>query len=278
MWPLEDADPRAYGEGVPADGQSGAVIELERVVKKLGGRRVLDRVDLTVPSGAITVLLGPSGAGKTLTVKHIVGLMEPSSGTVRVEGQDLGEISEDELYALRRRMGVVLQGTLPFTCGLFYSLNVYDNVAYALKERKRWSQGRIDAVTMQHLRMVGLADRVDAMPADLSAGMSKRVALARALALDARIVIIDDFDSGLDGVRLALLTELIHDAQRGTGATYLVTTHDMGAARRLADHTAVIHDGRIIASGDADEVFGSTEPLVRQLISGERSGPLQLRS
>jgi phospholipid/cholesterol/gamma-HCH transport system ATP-binding protein len=262
---------------VPAGGQSGPAIELERVVRKLGSRRVLDRVDLTVPSGAITVLLGPSGAGKTVTIKHIVGLMEPTSGRVKVEGKDLGEISEDELYALRRRMGVVLQGTLPFTCGLFYSLNVYDNVAYALNQRKRWSQERIDAVTMEHLRMVGLADRADAMPADLSAGMSKRVALARALALEARIVIIDDFDSGLDGVRLALLTELIQDAQRSTGATYLVTTHDMGAARKLADNAAVIHDGRIVASGHPEEVFDSTEPLVRQLVSGERSGPLELR-
>jgi phospholipid/cholesterol/gamma-HCH transport system ATP-binding protein len=258
------------GEPVPA-------VELVGVVKKLGGTRVLDKVDLTVPSGEITVLLGPSGAGKTLTVKHIVGLMEPSSGKVRVEGKDLAEISEEELYELRRGMGVVLQGTLPFTCGLFYSLNVYDNVAFALKERKRWSAQRIDAVTMEHLRLVGLADRAAAMPSDLSAGMSKRVALARALALEARIVIIDDFDSGLDGVRLALLTELIQDVQRESGATFLVTTHDMTAARRLADHAAVIHDGRIVASGEPDTVFGSTEPLVHQLVSGEEAGPLRLR-
>jgi phospholipid/cholesterol/gamma-HCH transport system ATP-binding protein len=262
---------------VPTNGQAAAAVELERVVKKLGGKRVLDKVDLTVPAGQVSVLLGPSGAGKTVTVKHVVGLMEPSSGRVRVEGKDLGEISEEELYALRRRMGVVLQGTLPFTCGLFFSLTVHDNVAYALKQRKRWSDERIHEVSMQHLQMVGLADRAGAMPADLSAGMTKRVALARALALEARIVIIDDFDSGLDGVRLALLTELIQDAQRSTGATYLVTTHDMGAARKLADHAAVIHDGRIVAEGDPDEVFDSTEPLVRQLVSGESAGPLRLR-
>jgi len=126
--------------------------------------------------------------------------------------------------------------------------------------------------------MVGLRDRASDMPAELSAGMCKRVALARALALEARIVIIDDFDSGIDGVRLALLCELIRDVQRRTHATFLVTTHDMTAARELADHAAVIHQGRIVASGDADAVFGSDDPLVRQLITGELSGPLQLDS
>jgi phospholipid/cholesterol/gamma-HCH transport system ATP-binding protein len=196
---------------------------------------------------------------------------------VRVEGKDLAELSEDELYALRRRMSAVLQGTLPFTCGLFYSLNVYENVAFALRARNmRWSEEQVHRVTMDHLGMVGLRDRAGDMPDVLSAGMSKRVALARALALDARIVVIDDFDSGIDGVRLALLCELIRDMQRRTGATYLVTTHDMAAARELADHVAVIHDGRIAATGTADSVFDSSDPLVHQLVSGELSGPLEL--
>jgi phospholipid/cholesterol/gamma-HCH transport system ATP-binding protein len=262
---------------VPADRQSGAAIELADVVKDFGSERVLEGVSLAVPPGAITVLIGPSGAGKTVTIKHVVGLLEPTSGVVRVEGKDLAAISEDELYELRRGMSAVLQGTLPFTCGLFYSLNVYENVAFALRARTRWSPERIHRVTMDHLGMVGLRDRANDMPEHLSAGMCKRTALARALALEARIVIIDDFDSGIDGVRLALLCELIHDAQRRTEATFLVTTHDMTAARELADFAAVIHEGRIAASGDADAVFGSTEPLVHQLVTGELSGPLELR-
>ncbi len=124
--------------------------------------------------------------------------------------------------------------------------------------------------------MVGMRDRADAMPDQLSAGMCKRTALARALALEARIVIIDDFDSGIDGVRLALLCELIRDAQRSIDATFLVSTHDMTAARKLADHVAVIYEGRIVASGDADAIFGSNEPMVHQLLAGELSGPVQL--
>jgi phospholipid/cholesterol/gamma-HCH transport system ATP-binding protein len=260
---------------MPADPQSAA-IELIDVVKEFGSERVLDGVDLAVPRGAITVLIGPSGAGKTVTVKHVVGLVQPSAGEVRIEGEDLTAMSETELYELRRRMSVVLQGTLPFTCGLFWSINVYENVAFALRERTRWPEDRIHEVTMAHLGMVGLRDRAGDMPSQLSAGMCKRTALARALALDARIMIIDDFDSGIDGVRLSLLCEVIRDAQRETEATFLVTTHDMKAARKLADYMAVIHEGRIVASGAADEVFGSNEPLVRQLIAGERAGPIEL--
>ena len=249
------------------------------VVKTFGSERGLDGVSLIVPAGAITVLLGASGAGKTVTINHIVGLLQPMSGVVKVEGNDLAAVSDDELNELRRGMGVAMQGNQPFTCGLFFSLSLYENVASPLRARMaRWSEGRIHEVTMEHLQMVGLRDRAGDMPDELSSGMRKRAALARALALDARIVIIDDFDSGIDGVRLALLCELIQDVQRRTGATFLVTTHDMTAARKLADYAAVIHEGHIVASGEADAVFGSTEPLVAQLIAGELSGPIQLSS
>jgi phospholipid/cholesterol/gamma-HCH transport system ATP-binding protein len=274
--------------GVSTEGTATSAIELIDVVKEIRleervfvkgaspSERILDGVNLTVPSGAITVLLGPSGAGKTVTVKHILGLMQPSSGIIMVEGKDLAALSEQQLNELRRGMGVVLQGTLPFTCGLFWSLNVYENVAFPLRERTRWTPERIDRVTMDHLDMVGLRDRAYDMPEQLSAGMSKRVALARALVLEPRIVIIDDFDSGLDRVRLTLLGELISDLQRRTGATLFLTTHDMRMARELADYAAVIHQGRIVASGDADTVFGSGDRFVRQLVNSEPSGPLQL--
>jgi phospholipid/cholesterol/gamma-HCH transport system ATP-binding protein len=262
---------------MPAGVQPAAAIELEGVVKEFGSERVLDGVDLAVPAGAITVLLGPSGAGKTVTIKHILGLFMPSAGVVRVQGTDLAAISEQELYDVRRGMAVVLQGALPFTCGLFYSLSVYENVAYGLRERTRWSDERIDQATRSALRMVGLHDRADAMPNHLSGGEAKRTALARALALESGIVIVDDLDAGLDSVRLGLLCEIIREAQEDTDATVLVTTHDMTVARELADHIVVIHDGRIVASGDARAVLGSEEPFVRQFVSGAASGPLQLR-
>jgi phospholipid/cholesterol/gamma-HCH transport system ATP-binding protein len=261
------------------DATSDHAIELIDVVKDFGGVRVLDGANLSVPAGAITVLIGPSGAGKTVTVSHIVGLIQPTTGIVRVGGRDLATLSEAELNELRHDMAVVMQGSLPSTCGLFYSLNVYENIASPLRQRRpRWSPERIHAMTMEHLRLVGLAENVDLMPDELSMGMAKRTAIARALALEAGIVIIDDFDSGIDGVRLALLCDLLRELQSETGATFLVTTHDMVAARKLADHAAVIHEGRIVASGDADAVFDSDEELVGQLVAGELSGPIQLRS
>jgi phospholipid/cholesterol/gamma-HCH transport system ATP-binding protein len=252
-------------------------IELTGVIKEFGGKRVLDDVDLAVPAGKITVLLGPSGAGKTVTISHVVGLLQPNAGEVVVEGKNLRKISEAELYELRRGMSVVLQGSLPFTCGLFYSLSVFENVAFVLRERTRMSEEEITRVTLENLGKVGLREFAQAMPDQLSAGMSKRVALARALALDARIVIIDDFDSGIDGVRLALLCDLIRDAHEESGSTFLVTTHDMSSARKLADHAAVIHEGRIVTSGAAADVFDSQIELVRQLVTGASRGPLRLR-
>jgi phospholipid/cholesterol/gamma-HCH transport system ATP-binding protein len=257
--------------------QPDSAIELRGVVKRLGGQRVLDGVDLVVPAGAITVLLGPSGAGKTVTIRHILGLIDPDAGFVWVDGHSIPTAGEEELNEVRRAMGVVLQGVLPFSCGLFYSLDVYENVAFPLRERTRWPEERIDRTTREALAMVGLADWARAMPNELSSGMTKRVAIARALALEARIVIIDDFDSGIDGVRLALLCDLLQEAQRRTGAAYLVTTHDMSAARRLADRIAIIHDGRIVASGAAEEVLATDEPVARQLVTGAASGPITLR-
>ena len=256
-----------------------AAIEFVDVVKEFDSVRVLDDVNLVVPRGAITVLLGPSGAGKTVTVNHIVGLIHPSRGAVRVNGKHLARLTEAELNEVRLDMAVVLQGSLPFTCGLFFSMNVYENVASPLRQRRpRWSQTRVHQVTMESLGLVGLAENVDLMPEDLSSGMAKRTAIARALALEASIVIIDDFDSGIDGVRLALLCDVLREIQRDANTTFLVTTHDMSAARRIADHVAVIHEGRIVASGDAESVFSSQEEVVAQLIAGEMTGPIQLRS
>jgi phospholipid/cholesterol/gamma-HCH transport system ATP-binding protein len=252
-------------------------VELVGVEKRFGKAQVLHGVDLEVPRGEITVLLGPSGAGKTVTISHIVGLINPDKGWVFVEGKNLAKISDEDLYALRQRMAVVLQGTLPFTCGLFFSLNVYENVAFALRQRNRWSEAQVNEVTMTHLGMVGLRDRAEAMPDELSAGMCKRVAIARALALEAQLVIIDDFDSGIDGVRLGLLCEMIADVQRESGAAFFVSTHSMSAARELADNVAVIHEGRIVSSGPAAEILDSDEPLVRQLVTGGTSGPITLR-
>jgi phospholipid/cholesterol/gamma-HCH transport system ATP-binding protein len=257
--------------------QSDPAIELLGVGKRFGKSVVLDDVTLTVPRGETTVLLGPSGAGKTVTISHVVGLIQPDRGTVVVEGQDLARIDDAEMNALRQRMAVVLQGTLPFTCGLFFSLNVFENVAFALRQRHRWSEELVRETTLTHLGMVGLRDRADAMPDQLSAGMCKRVAIARALALEPQILIIDDFDSGIDGVRLKLLCQMLVDYAEDSGATLFVSTHSMTAARMIADRIAVIHEGTVVSSGPAVEQLASEEPLVHQLVTGGTEGPITLR-
>lgn len=258
--------------------RTDAAIELRGVEKSFGGEPVLHGVDLEVPRGSITVLLGPSGAGKTVTIKHIVGLLRPNRGRVAVDGVNLAGLSDDELNEKRRHMGVVLQGTLPFTCGLFFSLDVLENVAFGIRERKLYPESMIEQVALNHLDLVGLRDWAKAKPDQLSSGMCKRVAIARALALDAELVIIDDFDSGIDGVRLALLCDLLREIHDDSGTTFLLSTHDIAAAQRLADHVAVIHEGRIVSSGPAESVFRSSEPVTRQLVWGDTEGPITLAS
>jgi phospholipid/cholesterol/gamma-HCH transport system ATP-binding protein len=253
-------------------------IELRGLTKNFGTERILDEVNLEVPRGEITVLLGPSGAGKTVTIRHIVGLLQPTRGRVAIDGVNLAGLSDDELNEKRRQMGVVLQGTLPFTCGLFFSLDVFENVAFGLRERTRLPEAAIEEIALEHLDMVGLRDWAKAKPDQLSSGMCKRVAIARALALEPEIVIIDDFDSGIDGVRLALLCDLLREIQATSETTFLLSTHDITAARRLADHLAVIHEGRIVESGPADSVFRSNEPVTRQLVWGDTEGPIGLAS
>src|SRR5207244_2937145 len=159
----------ALGAAVSESVESApAAIDLKGVIKRFGKERVLDGVDFEAPTGGITVLLGPSGAGKTVTIKHVLGLFRPTSGFVRVEGRNLSELDDDELNELRRRMSAVLQGTLPFSCGLFFSLDVFENVAFPLRERNRWSEERIEEVTMARLGEVGMRDQARLMPDQLS--------------------------------------------------------------------------------------------------------------
>ena len=245
---------------MPADPQSGAPIELTGLIKEFGSERALDGVTLAVPPRGITVLLGPSGAGKTVTIKHILGLMRPSAGVVRVEGRDLAAISEEELYEIRRGMSAMFQGSLPFSCGLFDSLSVYENVAFGLRQRTSWSPERIDQVTMAQLEMVGLRECADEMPGQVSAGMRKRTALARALVLEARIVIIDDLGfAPLDDVGSQLLFRFVAAAyeHRSLGVASHWPFESWG--RFLPEHTTAValldrllhHSVTVVTSGDS---------------------------
>ncbi|HEY7953274.1 MAG TPA: ATP-binding cassette domain-containing protein [Solirubrobacteraceae bacterium] len=239
------------------------------VHKRLGGLPVLNGLNVTIPDDTITVVLGPSGTGKSVLIKHIIGLMFPDSGDVVVKGQSVPSLNMPDLLALRRRIGVLFQDG-----ALFGSMSVFDNVAFPLRQHTDMSEAQISEVVRQRLGDVGLSDAIDDFPSQLSGGMRKRAGFARALVMEPDIVIFDEPDSGLDPVRTALLCELIQEMHGALGGTYMVVTHDIASARRIGEYIALLWKGRIVEAGDAQKMFSSENPFVRQFLSGSAEGPL----
>jgi phospholipid/cholesterol/gamma-HCH transport system ATP-binding protein len=241
------------------------------VHKRLGGVPVLNGLNVAIPDETITVVLGPSGTGKSVLIKHIIGLMFPDSGDVVVHGQSVPRLTMPELLALRRRIGVLFQDG-----ALFGSMNVFDNVAFPMRQHTDTSEGQIAKVVRERLADVGLSDAVDDLPSQLSGGMRKRAGFARALVMEPDIVIFDEPDSGLDPVRTALLCELIQEMHALHGGTYIVVTHNIASARQIGEYIAVLWRGRIVEAGDAQRMFSSDNPFVHQFLNGSAEGPLTM--
>ncbi len=250
-------------------GEAEGSIHCVDVHKRLGGLPVLNGLNVTIPDDTITVVLGPSGTGKSVLIKHIIGLMFPDSGEVIVKGQSVSSLNMPDLLALRRRIGVLFQDG-----ALFGSMSVFDNVAFPLRQHTDMSEAQIGEVVRQRLTDVGLADAIEDLPSQLSGGMRKRAGFARALVMEPDIVIFDEPDSGLDPVRTALLCELIQEMHGALGGTYMVVTHDIASARRIGEYIALLWKGRIVEAGDAQKMFSSENPFVRQFLSGSAEGPL----
>jgi phospholipid/cholesterol/gamma-HCH transport system ATP-binding protein len=246
-------------------------IECEEVRKSFAGAPVLQGVTCGIPRGEITVVMGPSGTGKSVLLRHLVGLLTPDSGDVRVEGQSVPALDEDGLLALRRNLGMLFQDG-----ALFSSMNLYDNVAFPLRQHTRKSEREIREVVMARLGEVGLAGAEKKMPSELSGGMRKRAGFARALVLEPRILLFDEPDSGLDPVRTALLCELIKEIQRRYGSTAVVISHDTKAVFEIADHVVLLHGGRVVDEGSKEAIRGSEREFTRQFISGAVEGPLSM--
>jgi phospholipid/cholesterol/gamma-HCH transport system ATP-binding protein len=219
----------------------------------------------------ITVVLGPSGTGKSVLIKHIIGLMFPDSGDVVVQGESVPSLTMPQLLALRRRIGVLFQDG-----ALFGSMSVYDNIAFPLRQHTDMSEADISKRVLERLSDVGLADAVDDLPSQLSGGMRKRAGFARALVMEPDVVIFDEPDSGLDPVRTALLCDLIQEMHKIHGGTYIVVTHNIASARQIGEHIALLWRGRIVESGDAERMFSSENPFVHQFLSGSAEGPLTM--
>ncbi|HEY9013968.1 MAG TPA: ATP-binding cassette domain-containing protein [Gemmatimonadales bacterium] len=241
------------------------MINLENLTKIFGSRTVLSGVSLEVPDGQNTVIIGASGAGKSVTLKLIVGLLEPDSGRVVVDGQDVQELDRDELAALRARIGYVFQ-----FAALFDSMTVEENIRMGLV-RKGFNDSEIRARVEESLAVVDLEGTETKMPAQLSGGMRKRVGIARAIALKPRYILYDEPTTGLDPVTASVMDQLIIRT-RDLGVTGLVVTHDMRSAFAVGDRIAMLHQGQIRQVGGVQEIRASDDPIVRQFIEG-RPGP-----
>jgi phospholipid/cholesterol/gamma-HCH transport system ATP-binding protein len=244
-------------------------VEFIDVVKRFGRNTVLDGLNVGIPDGLITMILGPSGTGKSVCIKHIVGLLYPDEGDVLVHGESVPDMADDELFEMRKKFGVLFQDG-----ALFGSMNLYDNVAFPLRQHTEKSEDEVREIVSRRLREVGLGGAEDKMPNELSGGMRKRAGFARALVLDPEIVLFDEPDSGLDPVRTALLCDLIREVHEENGGTYIVITHDIASARRLAEYMAILWRGKIVEAGMRSELFESENEFVRQFLSGESAGPL----
>jgi phospholipid/cholesterol/gamma-HCH transport system ATP-binding protein len=247
----------------------GAAIEVDDVYKAFNGFKVLNGLTVDFVEDAITTVLGPSGTGKSVLLKHIIALLYPDAGDIRVFGQSVTKMNEDELFAMREGFGVLFQDG-----ALFGSMSIYDNVAFPLRKHTTLPEDKIRGIVMQRLKDVGLEDATRKMPNEISGGMRKRAGFARALVLNPKIVLFDEPDSGLDPVRTSLLCDLILDVHRECGGTYLLVTHNIPTAQKVSDYIGLLWQGRLAHYGPTEEAFDSADPFVRQFLAGESAGPL----
>ena len=251
-------------------------IELIDIHTALGGDWVLKGVSFAAARGRITVLLGPSGVGKTTCLRHIVGLTAPDAGDILVEGRSTLQMRKAQRLALSRRFGVLLQGDGLYGSALWDSMTVQENLLHQLRSQRDLAEDALRERCEQRLREVGLAGSATMMPPALSAGMRRRVALARALVADPDFAVLDSFELGVDPVRLAGLCSLLTRRHAQAGGTYVIATQSMEVARRLADDVVMLWEGRVIEAGPAEAVLGSHRPEVEQFVSGAVTGSLGL--
>lgn len=245
------------------------MIDIIDLHKNFGGHQVLKGVNLKIETGETMVIIGRSGCGKSVLLKHIMGIMRPESGKILVEGANVFDMDEHEMHHLRLQIGMLFQGA-----ALFDSLTVRENVGFSLFEHTHLPFPEIDTRVREKLRIVGLAGIEDLMPAELSGGMKKRVGLARAICTEPKIVLYDEPTTGLDPIMADAINELILRMQKRLQITSIVVTHDMSSAYKVGSRIAMLYDGKIVALGTPDEIRNSSDPLVQQFITGSAHGPI----
>jgi len=246
-----------------------AMIEIIDLHKTFGEHHVLRGVNLTVEKGESMTVIGGSGSGKSVLIKHIIGLLFPDKGRVVVDGQVLNNLDDQGLNEMRKKFGMLFQGA-----ALFDSLTVWENVGFAIKQHTKLSDREIRKIATEKLAHVGLKDVEDKMPSELSGGMKKRVGLARAIAMDAAIILYDEPTTGLDPITADSINDLIIDLRKKLGVTSVAITHDMHSAYKISDRIAMLYKGEILEVGTPDQIKNTPNPIVQQFITGSAVGPI----
>ena len=250
---------------MPAD----SLVQITDVNFSYDERAILKGINMQIPRGKLVAIMGNSGCGKTTLLRLIGGQLKPTSGRLLVDGQSVPDMNHDQLYAMRRRMGMLFQFG-----ALFTDISVYDNVAYLMHEHTSLSEELIHDMVLMKLNAVGLRGAHHLMPAELSGGMARRVALARAIALDPMLIMYDEPFAGLDPISMGVIGQLIRRLNDALGATSLLVTHDVQEALVIVDYVYFVSDGQIVAQGTPDEIRASTDPFVHQFVYGEADGPV----
>jgi phospholipid/cholesterol/gamma-HCH transport system ATP-binding protein len=251
------------------DSSSNKIVQVNNLHFSYGNREVLKGINLTIPRGKIVAILGVSGCGKSTLLRHFGGQLRPKHGSVKFMGKVIHELSNDELYAVRLKMGMMFQ-----VSGLFTDLSVYDNLAFPMREHTDLSEELIHDLVLMKLHAVGLRNARNLMPSELSGGMERRVALARAIATDPALIIYDEPFAGLDPISLNTIANLIRKLNDALGVASVVVTYDLSESLKIADYVYFIHDGRVVAEGEAGEMLDSNDPFVHQFVHAEPDGPV----
>ena len=246
-----------------------ALVEIDNVDFAYGKRAILKGISLSVPKGKVVAIMGGSGCGKTTLLRLIGGQLKASKGTIKVEGQDLASLDRDGLYAMRRKMGMLFQFG-----ALFTDMSVFDNIAFQLREHTNLPEDMIRDLVLMKLNAVGLRGTSALMPSELSGGMARRVALARAVALDPSLIMYDEPFAGLDPISLAVVGQTIRSLNDALGGTSIVVTHDVIESLQIVDYLYFVSDGRIVGHGTPDEIRASSEPYIKQFVHAEMDGPV----
>ena len=252
-----------------APAPAGPVVSIQGVTMRFGSHTVLKDISFDVPRGQISAVLGPSGTGKSVLLKVIIGLLRPQSGQVYVDGEPMVGVREKEVLRIRRKFGVLFQDG-----ALFGSMNLFDNIAFPLVEHTHKTDKEIRDLVMERAELVGLVAHLKKLPGEVSGGMRKRAGLARALMLDPEIVFFDEPDSGLDPVRVAHLDRLVKVVQAETGSTFFIISHNIESIKRTADNMGLLFRSGLVAFGPAQQMLSSTDPIISQFLRGVPEGPI----